>query len=179
MERPIFWKSHLRNRAPPKKTHKFIRFTFNRGFPILSTCFFVNRMRRPNLCNQAIGLHHPLDGITNPEYKLLHFIQLTIFCKKKRALAFNRDRCCHLALCLLLILFHWHLYPSWNNILCCLAKCQVGQMTWSQKSLDNLTAWSCKILSWNLLEEKKFIWIFKNDSMTKNGESPINTLSRW
>jgi hypothetical protein len=23
-----------------------------------------------------IGLHHPLDGVTNPEYKLLHFIQL-------------------------------------------------------------------------------------------------------
>jgi hypothetical protein len=26
-----------------------------------------------------IGLHHPLDGVTNPEYKLLHFIQLTNF----------------------------------------------------------------------------------------------------
>jgi hypothetical protein len=47
-----------------------------------------------------IGLHHPLDAITNPKYKLLMFIQLTISCKKKSALAFNRDRCCHLALCL-------------------------------------------------------------------------------
>ncbi len=37
----------------------------------------------------------------------MHFIQLTIFCKKKRAPAFNRDRWCHLALCLWLILFHW------------------------------------------------------------------------
>ena len=55
----------------------------------------------------AMGLHHPLDGVTNYEYKLLCFIQLTnFFCKKKRALAFNRDRCCHLALCLRLILFH-------------------------------------------------------------------------
>jgi hypothetical protein len=35
----------------------------------------------------SIGLHHPLDGVTNPEYKLLHFIQLTkCFCKEKKAL---------------------------------------------------------------------------------------------
>jgi hypothetical protein len=55
-----------------------------------------------------IGLHHPLDGVTSPEYKLLHFIQLPkFFCKEKKALAFNWDRCCHLALCLRLILFHW------------------------------------------------------------------------
>jgi hypothetical protein len=54
-----------------------------------------------------IGLHHPLDGITNPEYKLLRFIQPTkFFCKKKNALAINWDRCCHLALCLGTILFH-------------------------------------------------------------------------
>ncbi len=26
-----------------------------------------------------IGLHHPLDGITNHEYKLLHFMHLTKF----------------------------------------------------------------------------------------------------
>ncbi len=57
---------------------------------------------------QGIGLHHPLDGITSPLYKLLRFIQLTnFFCKEKKALAFNRDRCCHLALCLQLMLFHW------------------------------------------------------------------------
>jgi hypothetical protein len=56
----------------------------------------------------AIGLHYPLDFVNNPKYKLLRFIQITkFFCKKKRALAFNRDRCCHLALCLQLILFHW------------------------------------------------------------------------
>ncbi len=27
----------------------------------------------------SVGLHHLLDGVTNPEYKLLHFIQLTKF----------------------------------------------------------------------------------------------------
>ncbi len=31
-----------------------------------------------------IGLHHPLDGVTNPEYKLLCFIQLTTFFAKRR-----------------------------------------------------------------------------------------------
>jgi hypothetical protein len=31
-----------------------------------------------------IGLHHPLDGVTNPEYKLLHVIQVTIFFAKIR-----------------------------------------------------------------------------------------------
>jgi hypothetical protein len=63
-----------------------------------------------------IGLHHPLDGITNPEYTLLRFIQLTkFFCKEKKALAFNRDRCCHLALCLWLILFHCLLFQFDNR----------------------------------------------------------------
>jgi hypothetical protein len=32
----------------------------------------------------TIELHHPLDGVTNPEYKLLHFIQLTKFFVKRR-----------------------------------------------------------------------------------------------
>jgi hypothetical protein len=53
-----------------------------------------------------IWLYHPLDGVTNPRYKLLHFSTITFFYKEKKALAFNRDRCCHLALCLQLILFH-------------------------------------------------------------------------
>ena len=37
---------------------------------------------------------------------MLHFIQLNKFLCKEKALAFNQDRCCHLALCLRLILFH-------------------------------------------------------------------------
>jgi hypothetical protein len=53
-------------------------------------------------------LHHPLDGTFIPEYELLCFIQLPkFFCKEEKALAFNRDGCCHLALCLQLILFHF------------------------------------------------------------------------
>jgi hypothetical protein len=54
-----------------------------------------------------IGLYHPLDTVTNPKYKLLHFLTTkNNFCKVKKALAFNWDRRCHLALCLWLILFH-------------------------------------------------------------------------
>ncbi len=55
---------------------------------------------------RKIGLHHSPDGITNPKEKLLRFITTKFFCKEKNALAFNRDRCCHLALCLWLIPFH-------------------------------------------------------------------------
>ncbi len=55
----------------------------------------------------SIGLHQPLDGITNPKYKLKCFLTTNIFFfKEKKALAFNRDRCCHLAFCLQLIPFH-------------------------------------------------------------------------
>jgi hypothetical protein len=59
----------------------------------------------------AMGLDHPLDGITNPKYKLLHLIKTKFFCKEKKALAFNRDSCCHLVLCLQLILFHLYHKP--------------------------------------------------------------------
>jgi hypothetical protein len=52
-----------------------------------------------------MGLDPPQDGITNPKFKLLHLIT-TIFCKEKKAQAFNWDRCCHLVLWLQLILFH-------------------------------------------------------------------------
>jgi hypothetical protein len=60
------------------------------------------------LCNlgmDPMGVDHPLDGVTNRKYKLLHLLTTIIFCKEKKALAFNRDRCCHLVLCLQLILF--------------------------------------------------------------------------
>jgi hypothetical protein len=56
----------------------------------------------------AMRLCHPPDGSTSPEYKLLCFItSKKFFCKEKNALAFNRDRCCHLVICLQLIPFHW------------------------------------------------------------------------
>jgi hypothetical protein len=67
------------------------------------------------LHTSVIRLYHPLDGITNPKYKLLHFLTANFFCKEKKALAFNRDRFCHL--CLWLILFHLiHTEsPVWEN----------------------------------------------------------------
>jgi hypothetical protein len=54
----------------------------------------VKRIRQ-----NKVGLDHPLDSVTNIEYKLLHFL-INIFYKEKKALAFNRDRCCYLVLCL-------------------------------------------------------------------------------
>ncbi len=36
-----------------------------------------------------IGLHHPLDGMTNPEYMLLRFIQLTnVFLQREEGTSF-------------------------------------------------------------------------------------------
>ncbi len=43
---------------------------------------------------------------TNLKYKLLCFLTPNKKISKKKALAFDRDRSCHLALCLQLILFH-------------------------------------------------------------------------
>jgi hypothetical protein len=52
-----------------------------------------------------IGLYHRLNGNTNLKYKLLCFLTPNKKISKRKALAFNWDRCCHLALCLWLILF--------------------------------------------------------------------------
>jgi hypothetical protein len=72
----------------------------------------------------TIGLYHPLDGVTNLKYKLLHFLTTIFFCKSKRVIAFKWDRCCHLALCLHLILFHY----SWCCFAeCCYAECCYGE----------------------------------------------------
>ncbi len=38
--------------------------------------------------SDLIGLHHPLDVITNPEYKLLCFIQLTNFLQREEGTSF-------------------------------------------------------------------------------------------
>ncbi len=35
-----------------------------------------------------IGLHHPLDDVTNPKYKLLRFIQLTFSLQKEEGTSF-------------------------------------------------------------------------------------------
>ncbi len=56
--------------------------------------------------------------IANHKYKLMHFVQAILFYKEKKALAFNQDRCCHLAVCLLLLLlllFLLLLHLSNNN----------------------------------------------------------------
>ncbi len=70
-------------------------------------------------------LYHPLDGVTTPKYKLLCSITSNFF-RKRKALALNWDRCCHLALCLRLILFHsiggrnWQLISPYFAQLACL-----------------------------------------------------------
>ncbi len=38
--------------------------------------------------------------LTNPKYKLLHFLSTKLFYNKKKAQAFNWDRCCHSTLVL-------------------------------------------------------------------------------
>ncbi len=79
--------------------------------------------------SDIIGLHHPLDGVTNPEYNLLCFIQVTkVFCIEKKPLAFNRDMCCHLALSLWLILFHY--IKKFYNIGPCSQVLDEGESDW-------------------------------------------------
>ncbi len=60
----------------------------------------------------ALGLYHPLDSVTNLKYKLLYFLTPIKKISKRKALAFDRDRCCHLAICLWLILFHCWLFSK-------------------------------------------------------------------
>ncbi len=57
-------------------------------------------------CKTLMRLCHPPDGSTSHKYKLLCFITTKKICKEQNTLAFNRDRCCHLVLCLRLIPFH-------------------------------------------------------------------------
>jgi hypothetical protein len=46
-------------------------YQFSLALPLSYSGFQVEG--RPIICS-TIGLHHPLDGVTNPEYKLLHFL---------------------------------------------------------------------------------------------------------
>jgi hypothetical protein len=62
----------------------------------------------------GMRLCHPPDGSTSPKYKLLCFITTKKFAKRRNALAFNQDRCCHLVLCLRLIPFHCNLAHAWR-----------------------------------------------------------------
>ncbi len=57
-----------------------------------------------------IGLYHSLEGaVPIPSISCCVSKQLTFFYKQKKALAFDWERCCHLVLCLQLIIFHWAL----------------------------------------------------------------------
>ncbi len=96
------------------KSHKMIKksYKINQRLNILTTFppnlmeHFHVQMYSPILESDKIGRYRPLDGVTNPNYKLLSFLTTKFFCRERKALAFNRDRCCHLMLCLWLILFH-------------------------------------------------------------------------
>jgi hypothetical protein len=50
-----------------------------------------------------MGLYHPIDGVANLKYKLYFLTPDKKKNSERNALAFNWDRCCHLAICLLLI----------------------------------------------------------------------------
>jgi hypothetical protein len=62
------------SRTNGSKTLLFVIF-----FTLDFKCVTQDKLK---VVNDIIGLHDPLDGVTNPEYKLLHFIQLTIFLQK-------------------------------------------------------------------------------------------------
>ena len=66
----------------------FFRKILSEGFAEHATCksFYVSLFKGQNemynllqVWCHPMGLHHPLDGVTNPEYKLLRFKQLTNF----------------------------------------------------------------------------------------------------
>jgi hypothetical protein len=95
----------------------------NKNMTLIITTLIVDLLRATMLnaviiIISLIGLYHPLDGITNPMYKLLCLLTTKCLLQEKKAIAFNWDRFCHLALCLWLILFHCLSLsvPSTSNI---------------------------------------------------------------
>jgi hypothetical protein len=87
------------------------------------TIFILKRVLSLMKMSFTMRLCHPPDGSTSPKYKLLYFITTKIFCKEKNTLAFNRDRCCHLVLCLQLIPFHYNILFSQKRELLILKNC--------------------------------------------------------
>ncbi len=96
-----------------------------------------------------IGLYHSPDGITNPKYKLLCFITTKFFCKEKNALAFNRDRCCHLALCLRLIPFHWTYWTKGIHLWAQTLKGETLKVVWSEFSTLSLAVFIMSVIAWH------------------------------
>ena len=67
---------------------------------------FFHRWRCWN--DSTMRLHYSKDGSTYSGYKLMCFVYIHwSFYIEQNTLAFNRDKWCHLALCLLMILLHW------------------------------------------------------------------------
>ncbi len=73
-------------------------------------CRHFSRISWYSFC--PMGLYHLLDGITNLKYKLLYFLTPNITNSKRKALALNRDRCCHLVICLHLL---FYFIPFWQE----------------------------------------------------------------
>jgi hypothetical protein len=106
------------------------------------------------------------DGVTNPGYKLLRFTATTIISKEKKVLTFYRDSCCHLALCLWLILLttapnelECYITLGWNGLpvtktlaywarLYTMKKmkcCEYGPLTWSLLPVSLLCLYSLPV----------------------------------
>jgi hypothetical protein len=62
-------------------------------------CIQSSKSSTVRQAHPTMGLYHPLDGDSNLKYKLLGFLTPNKKISKGKALAFNWDRCCHLALC--------------------------------------------------------------------------------
>jgi len=67
--------------------HCFLNLTYQ-FYHFYRKIILMQFLNMPLCVLQSIGLHHPLDGITNPKYKLLRFIQLTIFLQKEEGTSF-------------------------------------------------------------------------------------------
>jgi hypothetical protein len=89
-----------------------------------------------------MGLYHPLDGITNLKYKLVYFLTPNKKISNRKALAFNQDRCCHLAICLQLILFHcvwWKVFFFENTKVW--LKCLTNSLVLLNTKFDEIPTW--------------------------------------
>jgi hypothetical protein len=83
------------------KLERFVLSRVTRRFEGKSPNFLKSSQNSCQTTKAKMFTLNLLDGITNPEFKMMCFIQLAkLFCKEKKALVFNRNRCCHLALCL-------------------------------------------------------------------------------
>jgi hypothetical protein len=75
--------------------NKFVKMILNimrKKFCFLRiVCSSLSPFLNLTLSITSIGLQHPLDGVTNPKYMLLHFLTTKFLGKEKKAQAFDRD----------------------------------------------------------------------------------------